>query len=106
MERVKSRQYTKGIAIGSVLSSFALQSAAALTGFLASVASFEGLTPFGVSVVSGIHTSYIPAAVLGAAAGSFYLYGVTVLTLRYVAAVVIAGVLAYMLKRNIKKKYH
>ena len=40
MERVKSRQYTKGIAIGSVLSSFALQSAAALTGFLASVASF------------------------------------------------------------------
>lgn len=106
MERVKSRQYTKGIAIGSVLSSFALQSAAALTGFFASVASFEGLTPFGVSVVSGIHASYIPAAILGAAAGSFYLYGITVLTLRYVAAVVIAGVLAYMLKRNIKKKYH
>ena len=106
MERVKSRQYTKGIAIGSVLSSFALQSGVALTGFFASVASFEGLTPFGVSVVSGIHTAYIPAAVLGAAAGAFYLYGVTVLTLRYVAAVVISGVIAYMLKRNIKKKYH
>ena len=106
MESVTLRKYKKQIAVGSVLNSFILQSAVALTGFLASVASFEGLTPFGVAVVSGIHTLYIPAAVLGAAAGSFYLYGVTVLTLRYVAAAVIAGVIAYMLKRSIKKKYH
>lgn len=106
MEKVKSRQYTKGIAMGSVLSSFALQSAAALTGFFFSVASFEGLTPFGVSVVSGIHTSYIPAAILGAAAGAFYIYGVTVLTLRYVASAVIAGILSYMLKRGLKRKFH
>ena len=106
MESVTLRKYKKEIGIGNVLKSFVRQSGAALTAFFAAVASFEGLTPFGVAVVSGIHIQYIPAAVLGAAAGAFYLYGVTVLTLRYVAAVVIAGIVAFMLKRNIKKKYH
>lgn len=79
--------------------------AAVIAGFFASSASFEGISPFGVSLCACISPEYIPAAVLGAASGYFYVYDVTVLTLRYIAAAAVAGIISYILKRNLKKKY-
>lgn len=106
METAKIRGYTKEIGLKNIISALAKQSVAVLTGFLASSAAFEGLTPFGTACVAGVMPEYIPSAVLGVAAGSFYIYGVTVLTLRYIASAIIAGIIAYTLKRSLKVKYH
>ena len=78
----------------------------AAAGFLCACASFDGLAPFGVALAAAVFPEYIPAAVLGSTAGYFRIYGVTVLTLRYIAAAAVAGILAYLLKRSFKRKHH
>lgn len=78
----------------------------AVAGFFSAAATYEGLSPFGVAFVSCIFPEYIPAAVLGAAMGYFYVYGITVLTLRYISASVVGAILSYILKKNLKKQYH
>lgn len=75
-------------------------------GFFASCATFEGLAPFGIALCSAIMPEFIPACVLGCAAGFFYIYGVTLLTLRYIAAAAVAGIFAYLLKRSFKTKFY
>lgn len=81
------------------------QGTVALCGFLASSATAARLAPFGVSVSSAIHSEYIPACVLGCVAGYFFTYGATILTIRYIAAAIIAGILSYIFKRNFQKSY-
>lgn len=78
----------------------------AVTGFFTACAAFEGLAPFGVSFAACIFPEYVPAAVLGISLGYFYVYGITVLTLRYIATAAVAGILAYIFKRNLKRRYH
>ena len=75
-------------------------------GYLASAASFKGISPFGVSFCACVYPEYIPAAILGTAIGYFYSYGVTVLTLRYIAASVVCGIASYVVKRGMKNKLH
>lgn len=75
-------------------------------GFFCAVASFEGLSPFGVTFTACIFPEYIPAAVMGAAMGYFHLYGITVLTLRYIASSIVTAILSYILKKNLKRQYH
>lgn len=106
METVKIRRHEKKVYMSDFVRALCKQALAAFSGFFASTAAFEGLSPFGAALAAGIHPEYIPSAVLGAAAGAFYIYGVTVLTLRYVASAVIAGILSYMLKRSLKRKFH
>ncbi len=77
---------------------------AVMTGFFASAASFRGISPFGVSFCACIFPEYIPASILGTAMGYFYAYDVTVLTLRYIAASIVCGIMAYVVKRGIKSK--
>lgn len=79
---------------------------AAICVFFCSSASFDGLAPFGVAAVAAVFPEYIPAAVLGAVAGYFRIYSVTILTLRYIASAAIAGILSYLCKRSFKRKYH
>ncbi len=78
----------------------------AVSGFFASCATFDGLAPLGGSLCAGIFPEYIPSAVLGASMGSFYVYGSTVMTLRYVASCIIASIISFILKRSIKQKFH
>ena len=81
--------------------------AVALTaGFFSACASFEGLSPFGAAYASCIFPEYIPAAVTGVAMGYFHIYGASVLTLRYIASAMVAAILSYIFKRNIKRKFH
>lgn len=91
-------QYVGGIVLRHIL--------AAAAGFLCACASFDGLAPFGVALAAAVFPEYIPAAVLGSTAGYFRIYGMTVLTLRYIAAAAVAGILAYLLKRSFKRNYH
>lgn len=91
-------RYAVGVILKQILS--------AAAGFFGACASFDGLAPFGVSVASAVFPEYIPASVLGASAGYFRIYGITVLTLRYIAASAVAGIIAYLFKRSFKKKYH
>lgn len=79
---------------------------AATAGFFSAVATYEGLSPFGVAFVSCIYPEYIPAAVMGAAMGYFHIYGITLLTLRYISAGVVSAILSYVLKKNLKRQYH
>lgn len=81
------------------------QGAIAICGFLASSATVTGLAPFGISLSAAINCEYTPACVLGCVAGYFFTYGATILTIRYIAAAVIAGILSYILKRNFQKNY-
>lgn len=74
--------------------------------FLFSSASFQGLAPFGAAFVACVFPEYIPVSVLGCAMGYFYIYGATILMLRYTAACAVSGILSYIFKRNIKRKYH
>lgn len=80
--------------------------ATGVAGFFSAVISVEGLSPFGVAFVAGIFPSLIPSAVFGAILGYFHVYGVNVLTLRYISACAVAGILSYLLKRNLKRRYH
>ena len=80
--------------------------ATGVAGFFSAVISVEGLSPFGVAFVSSIFPSLIPSAVFGAILGYFHVYGVNVLTLRYISACAVAGILSYLLKRNLKRRYH
>lgn len=80
--------------------------AAAGCSFLCASASFDGLAPFGVAAVSSIFPEYIPMSVIGAAIGYCRIYGVTVLTLRYIAAAAVAGIISYFFKRSSKRRYH
>ena len=90
----------------SLFVSFLRQAGAAMGGFFASCASFDGLAPFGVALSAAIGCENIPACVLGCTAGYFYIYGITALTLRYIAAAAVAGIFAYLLKRSFKPKFH
>lgn len=81
------------------------QLAGVVSGFVFSVACIEGLSPFGAALCACIFPEYIPACVLGTAFGYFYSYDVTILTLRYVGASVLAGLISYLLRRVIGKKY-
>lgn len=89
-----------------VISSFLKQLIAAVGGFFSSCASFDGLAPFGIALSAAVVPELIPACVLGCTAGYFYIYGMTVLTLRYIAAAAIAGIFSYLLKRSFKPKFH
>ncbi len=89
-----------------VLTSFSKQAISAFGGFLASSASFSGLAPFGISLSAAIFPEYIPACILGCAAGYFYIYGATLLTLRYLAAAAVGGIISYLFKRNFQRIYH
>lgn len=80
--------------------------AAAVGGFFASSATVTQLAPFGVSLCGAIYPEYILSCVLGCVAGCFYTFGTTELTLRYIAAAAIAGILSYVLKRSFQKNYH
>ena len=82
------------------------QGATALAGFFASTATGASLAPFGVSLAAAMYSEYIPACIIGCTAGYFFTYGATILTLRYIAAATIGGILTYILKRNIKQDYH
>lgn len=86
--------------------SFLRQALAAIVGFFASCASFDGLAPFGVALASAILPEFIPACILGCAGGYFYIYGVTVLTLRYIAASAAGGIISYLFKRSFKPKFY
>lgn len=99
------KNLTADEAIRYALSAVLRQFAAAISGFLCASAAFEGLAPFGTSFVAGIFPEYIPAAILGCAGGYFYLYGISALTLRYIASAVIAGIISYLLKRNMRRQY-
>ncbi len=79
---------------------------AAGASFLASCASFEGLAPFGASLVCAVPHELIATCVLGCAAGYFYIYGLSVITLRYIAAASAAGIAAYFFKRGFKREYY
>lgn len=85
--------------------SFLKQGTATLGGFFASSAVAAQLAPFGAALSAAIYPEYIPACVLGCAAGYFYTYGATILTLRYIAAAAIAGILSYIFKRNFHNNY-
>ena len=80
--------------------------AAAIAGFFSAAATYEGLAPFGVSFVSCIFPEYIPAAVMGAAMGYLHIFGMTVLTLRYISAALVGAILSYILKKNLKRQLH
>lgn len=90
----------------TLMYSFIKQATAAICGFFASCASFDGLAPFGVALSASIFPELIPACVLGCAAGYICIYGLTVLTLRYIAASAVGGIFAYLLKRSFKSKFH
>lgn len=90
----------------TLMYSFIKQATAAVFGFFASCASFDGLAPFGVALSASIFPELIPACVLGCVAGYFCIYGLTALTLRYIAASAIGGIFAYLLKRSFKSKFH
>ena len=77
-----------------------------VAGFLSACISAEGLSPFGISFVACIYPPLIPSAAFGAVIGYFHIYGVNVLTLRYIAACAVAGILSYLLKRNLKRRFH
>lgn len=77
-----------------------------VAGFFSAIVSVEGISPFGVAYVASIFPSLIPSAAFGAILGYFHVYGVNVLTLRYISACAVAGILSYLLKRNLKRRYH
>lgn len=89
-----------------VAQAFLKQLIAGFAGLLFASASFEEISPFGISFVAGVFPEYIPVAVFGTALGYFHVYGMTVMTLRYIASSAVAGILSYVLKRNIKSRYH
>lgn len=86
--------------------SFLKQGAAALGGFFASAASFIGLAPFGIALSAAVFPACIPACILGCAAGYLYIYGATLLTLRYIAAAAVSGIISYFFKRSFRRGYH
>ncbi len=104
-KNIQQKSLSADEAIKYALSSVLKQLAAAAAGFLFASASFEGLSPFGASFAAGVFPEYIPASVLGSAGGYFFTYGVNVLTLRYIASAVIAGIISFLLKRNFKRQY-
>lgn len=107
MEKIKVRQELFGSkAIKYAVFAVVKHLFAALCGFLGASASFDGLAPFGTAVAAAIIPEYIPTAVLGVVIGYGRLYGVTVLTLRYIAAAAVAGIIAYFCKRSFKRQYH
>ncbi|HQD72808.1 MAG TPA: SpoIIE family protein phosphatase [Clostridiales bacterium] len=67
-----------------------LMAAGAFT--LAQASIFGRLSPFAVALVSGVHISYLPAALLGSAAG-YVMSGEISAAIRYIAALVIAALL-------------
>lgn len=101
IKRAKTEIYTKNL-IRQIL----MHLAVGLSGFVSSCATFDGLAPLGVSLCAGIFPEYIPSAVIGVITGSFFVYGSTVMTLRYVGACIVASIISFVLKRNIKKKFH
>lgn len=101
-KKLKDSEETLKYALGAVIR----QLIAGFAAFLCSSASFQGLAPFGSAFVACVFPEYIPVAVLGSALGYFYIYGATVLMLRYTAACAVSGILSYIFKRNIKRKYH
>lgn len=92
--------------VRSMLMTVVRQIIAAVCGFFASSATFEGLSPFGIALCAAVTPEYIPVCVLGCTAGFFFVYGISVLTLRYIAAACVAGIFAYILKRSFKTKLH
>lgn len=84
---------------------FTKQGGAALWGFVCSLGRIETLSPFGVSAAAAIFPQYIPAAVLGSAVGYLFLWGFSVIALRYMAAAAIAGIISYLLKKSLKPQY-
>ncbi len=101
IKRAKTEIYTKNL-IRQIL----MHLAVGLSGVVSSCATFDGLAPLGVSLCATVFPEYIPSAVIGVIAGSFFVYGSTVMTLRYVGACVVASIISFILKRNIKKKFH
>ena len=85
IKRAKTEIYTKNL-IMQIL----MHLAVGLSGFVSSCATFDGLAPLGVSLCAGIFPEYIPCAVIGVITGSFFVYGSTVMTLRYVGACIVA----------------
>ncbi len=75
-------------------------------GFFASSASLKELSPFGTALCACVIPEYIPAAVLGSAIGYFYVYDVTILTLRYIASGIVCGIISFVVKRGLKAKFH
>ena len=106
MEKTRQRAVSDDAWIKYIVNNIIRQMSVAFAGFVASCASFDGLCPFGTAFAASIIPEYIPSAILGAAAGSFFVYGVNVLTLRYIASVAVAGILSYILKSNLRRKYH
>ncbi len=96
----------KDLNIKGFLRIFLRHCAVAVASFFAGSATFNGFAPFGVAFAAGVPAEYIPAAVLGCTAGSFYAYSADVLALRYVASALIAGIASYIFKRNFKQKFH
>ena len=106
MNNVKAEGLKNGsLFMNTVAATVIKQLAGVVSGFVFSVACIEGLSPFGAALCACIFPEYIPACVLGTAFGYFYSYDVTILTLRYVGASVLAGLISYLLKRVISKKY-
>ncbi len=105
MNGTKAEQRHSDYAFKNFLRVFFLHSAVAIGAFFSSSATFNGFAPFGTAFSAGVKAEYIPAAVLGTAAGSFYSYGSDVLSLRYVASSAIAGIFAYILKRSFKQRF-
>lgn len=92
--------------VRNLMSAVVKQLAAGIGGFMASCAAFQGFAPFGVSLCAAVSPVYIPACVLGCTAGFFYVYGLSVLTLRYIAAVSVAGIFSYILRRSFRTDFH
>ena len=107
MNDVKIREMKDSDMIIRVALNYAVRHlAAAVAGFFSAAATYEGLSPFGVSFVSCIFPEYIPAAVMGVAMGYFHIYGITLLTLRYISAAIVGAILSYILKKNLKRRFH
>ncbi|MCD7774040.1 MAG: serine/threonine-protein phosphatase [Clostridiales bacterium] len=85
---------------------FLRQSIWAVAGFFGAVADVGGLAPFGSALAAGVYPDYVAACVLGSSVGYFTMYGISALTLRYIASAAVAGILSYFFKRGIKRSYH
>ncbi len=107
MQDVKIKNLkTSDEVINYALRVFLKQSMICIFGFFFATASFEELSPFGISFVAGTFLEYIPIAVLGTALGFFQVYGISVVALRYIASSIVAGITAYVFKRSMKSAYH
>ncbi|MBR5233437.1 MAG: SpoIIE family protein phosphatase [Clostridia bacterium] len=106
MNTAEVKRTKNEIYIGNFIKHIIAHLTVAVSGFFSSCAAFDGLAPLGVSLCASIFPEYIPSAVIGAISGSFYVYGSTVLTLRYVAAAVIASIVSFVFKRSLKQKFH